>query len=105
MKVSSVDADRFVSSVQPLLKGRDLPGLLKFLKSNWTAEEIVGLLSAENQDARKVAALCLGLVGTHCCIKPLADRLRDDDPMVNQMAEHALWQIWFRMSSPEANHQ
>ena len=33
------------------------------LKSNWTKEQIVGLLASPNCDARKVAALALSLVG------------------------------------------
>jgi tetratricopeptide (TPR) repeat protein len=42
-------------------------------------------------------------VGTKPCVKPLAKHLKDPDPMVNQMAEHALWSIWFRAGRPQAN--
>jgi len=35
-------------------------------------------------------------VGTKCCIPMLVAQLKDPDPMANQMAEHALWSIWFR---------
>ncbi len=32
--------------------------------------------------------------------------LRDPDPIVNEMAEHALWSIWFRCGKThEANHE
>lgn len=91
--------------VQPLLERQDLPALLTFLKSRWTPEQIIGLLSCDHEDARKVATLILGLVGTKCCINALCPRLQDPDPIVNQMAEHALWTIWFRCGPPEANHQ
>jgi len=100
----AIDPDLFVARVQPLLEKRDLTGLLSMLKANWTKEQIVGLLSSSHCDARKVAALALSLVGCKGCIPPIAERLKDPDPMVNQMAEHALWAIWFRSSnSDQAN--
>jgi len=73
------------------------------LKANWTKEEIVGLLSSSNCDARKVAALALSLVGCKGCIPAIAEQLKDSDPMVNEMAQHALWSIWFRSGNDQAN--
>jgi tetratricopeptide (TPR) repeat protein len=43
-------------------------------------------------------------VGTTCCIEPLARMLKDPDALVNQLAEHALWSVWFRLGKEEANH-
>lgn len=100
---SEIDAAEFVASVKPLLKAKDLPGLLCHLRANWSAEQIASLLSSGDHDARKVAALSLALVGRKCCIPALAQRLRDGDAMTNQIAEHALWSIWFRSGSPPAN--
>ena len=105
MTASPVDPVEFVGVVKPLLEARDLEGLLSTLKGRWTADQIVSLLSCKHCDARKVAALSLGLVGGRCCIPPLAARLKDSDKMVNQMAEHALWSVWFRSGTPEANHE
>lgn len=102
---STVDADRFVATVQPLLQCKDVKGLRELLKANWTSDQILGMLTCDHCDARKVAALALALVGKKCCVDALARQLRDEDPMINQMAEHALWSIWFRSSTPEANHQ
>ena len=100
---SGIDPCRFVESVKPLLEARDLEGLFCYLRGNYTAEQITSLLSCANCDARKVAALALALVGRKCCIPAVAERLRDPDAMTNQMAEHALWSIWFRCGSAEAN--
>ncbi|MGH7179792.1 MAG: tetratricopeptide repeat protein, partial [Tepidisphaeraceae bacterium] len=100
-----IDPGEFVSTVQPLLERRDLQSLYALLKGRWTAAQIVSLLSCRCCDARKVAALCLSLVGQSCCIPELAMRLCDSDPMVNQMAEHAMWSIWFRGGCPKANHE
>lgn len=94
-----------MSSVKPLLEAQDLDGLLCHLKRHWTAEQITGLLSGADKDARKVAALALSLVGGKCCIPKVAERLKDPDPLTNQMAEHALWSIWFRCGTPAANDE
>ena len=106
MPLPPIDPNHFVSAVQPLLEGKDLKGLLALLKANWTSAQITSLLGGRHEDARKVAALALSLVGCKHCVGDLAERLRDPDPVVNAMAEHALWSIWFRSgSSQEANHQ
>lgn len=99
-----VDPDEFVRAVKPVLERKDLGGLLALLKSRYTAPQIVALLVGPHCDARKVAALSLSLVGCDACLAPLAEQLKDPDPMVNQMAEHAIWSIWFRGGSDEANH-
>jgi tetratricopeptide (TPR) repeat protein len=101
----SIDPDEFISAVGPLLESKDLPGLLCLLKTKWTYDQIRGLLNSRHNDAKKVALLALGLVAPSCCIPDVAAQLRDDDPMVNEMAEHALWMVWFRAGTPEANHE
>jgi tetratricopeptide (TPR) repeat protein len=105
MTTSQIDAALFVDTVQPLLEQRDLQGLVSLLKTSWSSQQIVPLLQSPNGDARKVAALALSLVGKRCCTSELVDALKDRDPMVSQMAEHALWCIWFRSGSGEANHE
>jgi len=98
-----IDPASFVASVKPLLERRDLPALLGHLRRNWTPEQITSLLACRDGDARKVAALALSLVGSSRCIPALVQRLRDPDSMTNQLAENALWSIWFRAGPPEAN--
>jgi tetratricopeptide (TPR) repeat protein len=93
----------FVASVKPLLEAKDLEGLHCHLKQHYTPEQITSLLSDSCCDVRKVAALALSLVGGRCCIPVIAERLKDRDSMTNQMAEHALWSIWFRCGTPAAN--
>ncbi len=102
---SLIDPEKFVREVQPVLEQKDLGALLEFLKQRWTGEQIISLLKSQCCDARKVAALCLALVGCQRCLDELARLLKDPDPMVNQMAEHAMWSIWFRGGTAEANHQ
>ena len=104
-ELTSIDPDAFIEAIQPLLERKDVCGLWTLLKSRWTHEEIRGLLASKHNDAKKVALLALGLVAPSCCIPDLAGQLRDPDPMVNEMAEHALWAVWFRGGSEQANHE
>lgn len=83
-----------------------MPGLLRLLEANWTCEQIEALLQSNHTDAKKVALLAVGLVGPRECLPKLARHLKDWDPVVYELAEHAMWSIWLRLgNSPEANHQ
>ena len=100
-----IDPAEFVAAVQPLLVGCDAPGLISLVRSRWTDDQITSLFRCENADVRKVAALSISLVGGKDCLPDLAPLLKDPDPVVNQMAEHAMWSVWFRSGLPEANHE
>src|ERR1700722_2554137 len=104
--LTQIEPIQFIQLVQPLLEKNDLNGLLALLKQHWEPQDIVDLLRGDHIDARKVALLALGLVGERCCVRELAHHLRDPDPIVNQLAEHALWSVWFRSGkSCQANRQ
>ena len=103
--MQEINPAEFVASVQPLLEAQDPDALLKLLKSRWDRQQIVSLLTCECCDTRKVAALALALVGGKCCLQDLGNQLNHPDPVVNQMAEHAMWSIWLRCGTPEANHE
>jgi tetratricopeptide (TPR) repeat protein len=100
-----IEPCEFIDAVQPLLERQDLPGLMSLLKTRWTGDQLRELLKGNHLDAKKVALLALSYVGTGCCAKELAQQLKDPDPIVNEMAEHALWSIWFRLGTPPANHE
>jgi tetratricopeptide (TPR) repeat protein len=104
--LTQIEPQQFIQLVQPLLEANDLSGLLALLKQRWAPQDIVDLLRSDHIDARKLALLALGLVGERCCVRELAHQLRDPDPAVNGIAEHALWSIWFRSGkSCQANRQ
>ena len=99
-----IDPVDFIARVQPLLERKDAEALATLLKHRYTKEQIVTLLHSTHRDARKVATLAISLVGTPCCLHKLAPLLKDPDPMVYQLAEHAMWSIFFRSGrTPEAN--
>jgi len=98
-----IDPDEFVRRVAPTLEKRDAHGLATVVRRNWSLVQVAGLLDGSHTDARKVAALALSLIGTDSCLDALARQLRHPDPVVAQMAEHAMWSIWFRGGTAEAN--
>ena len=102
---SPIDPGAFIEAVQPLRSGRTFR-LLTLLKTRWTYEQLRSLLHADDHpDSKKVALLALGLVGGKCCVPELAVELRSQDRMVNEMAEHALWSVWFRCGTDQANYE
>jgi tetratricopeptide (TPR) repeat protein len=95
-QLTAIDPSQFVALVEPLLARQDLAGLLQLLKTHWSPEQIRDLMRSPHTDARKVALLALALVGPTCCADELSYQLKDSDAMIRDLAEHALWAIWFR---------
>jgi tetratricopeptide (TPR) repeat protein len=97
-----INPEEFISSLEPSLSQGRLEEALHRVRARWTADQIVVLLRDKSADVQKVAALALSLVGDRSAIGPLAVALHDCDEMVVQVAEHALWSVWFRLGSPRA---
>src|SRR5436190_3895627 len=101
-KTATVNAQEFMTSLQPSLSEGRLEEALELVRQRWTSPQITELLANGAGDVRKVAALALALVGDHTTVRPLAVALHDRDAMVSQMAEHALWTLWFRLGKTRA---
>jgi tetratricopeptide (TPR) repeat protein len=99
---TSIDPGEFINTLQPSLTQGNMEQALLQLKHRWKTPQIILLLKDKSADVRKVAALALSLVGDRCSVQPLAVALHDADPMVSQVAEHALWSVWFRIGQPRA---
>ncbi|MCH7812707.1 MAG: tetratricopeptide repeat protein [Planctomycetes bacterium] len=93
---------RFVASVLGHLRRCDPDALRDELDAGWSNELLVAFLRGDDDDTAKVAAACLGVVGTLEHSAALAGALHHDDAVMVTMAEHALWQIWFRSARPPA---
>ena len=100
-----IDPEQFVALVREPVQSRDTAALARLIQDRWSHEQIIRLLDSHCADARKLAALALGFVGDRRSITALAGCLRDPDPMVNQMAEHALWSVWFRSGTKAAQER
>jgi len=99
---SRSDAETFVKVVTPAIKAGDARALADLVLSRWTPGQLCPMLEHPKADVRRVVAVVLGLVGDRAAMDGLTRALHDDDPQVNQMAEHSLWAIWFRSGSNEA---
>jgi tetratricopeptide (TPR) repeat protein len=66
----------------------------------YTEGTLQRLVQAGDRLHRRAAAFALGLLGSFSSSQLLAERLKDDDPVVRQLAEDALWSIWFRADTP-----
>ena len=99
---ATIDAQEFISAVEPSLSQGNVEEALGLVRARWSPSQVVLLLRDKSSDVRKVAALALALVGDWQTIGPLAVALHDADAMVVQVAEHALWSVWFRLGSPRA---
>jgi len=98
----AIDPLEFIGAMGPPLSEGNIEAAVAHVRSRWTPAQVTGLLHDKSPDVRKVAALSLALVGDAHAVPPLAVALHDPDAMVVQMAEHALWSIWFRLGSSPA---
>jgi tetratricopeptide (TPR) repeat protein len=92
----------FIQTLQPSLSQGKLEEAICRVQARWTLSQILSLLSDKSPDVRKVAAFALSMIGDRSAVQPLAVVLHDADPNVVQMAEHALWSVWFRLANPRA---
>lgn len=96
------DPEHFLNQVMPWLNGNDAGQLAQLAREHWTVSQLCDLLACSHTDARRLAAVLLGLIGDVKVVDCLSRALHDADEQVNQMAEHGLWAIWFRSGSPHA---
>jgi len=80
--------------------------ILVMVSRNGTAEPVsqaIALLQKGNTSERRHAVEVLAQLGDARAAQPLAQALRDDDVLVRETAEQALWSIWHRSGNPEVD--
>lgn len=97
-----IDEKVFIEVVRPALAVGDATALAKEVGMRWKPCQVGKLLTSQDKDVRRVAAVALGMIGTQREVPALARALHDPDDCVNKMAEHSLWSVWFRSGRPEA---
>jgi tetratricopeptide (TPR) repeat protein len=85
------------------LRDQDIEGFRRSVQARYTEGTLARLATSGGTKARRAAVLALGLVGGFEVNEAVARRLRDDDPVVRELAVNALWAIWFRAGTPEQN--
>jgi len=105
MQAKSIDSDAFIQLIRPALESRDADALASVVREHCDTAQLCALMREGTLDARKAVCLTLGLVGGADCTGCLARALHDGDGVVAELAEHALWSIWFRLGSPEATDE
>lgn len=68
----------------------------KKVGERYTEGTLQRMLECPDVQARRAGVLALGLMGTMQSNQALAGRLRDGDRQLRQMANDALWAVWFR---------
>jgi tetratricopeptide (TPR) repeat protein len=71
--------------------------------TRYTEGTLSRLIGSGSVQARRAAVLALGLSGTFASNAAVGRALKDSDRTVRQLANEALWAIWFRADSPENN--
>lgn len=102
MPDNEVQSQSFLDCVRPALAERDAEQLADAVRESYDVATLRQLLAEGTLDARRVASLTLGLVGDNDAVPALAEALHDEDKVVAELAEQALWSIWFRAGQPEA---
>jgi tetratricopeptide (TPR) repeat protein len=80
--------------------------VLAFASRNGSAEpvmEAITLLQQGNATARRHAVEVLAQMGDQRAVQPLARALHDDDVLVRETAEQALWSIWHRSGKSDVD--
>lgn len=73
------------------------------VSARYSEATLARLLRIGGVQARRAAVLALGLVGGFESNAAVAGALQDKDPTVRNLADNALWSIWFRADTPENN--
>jgi tetratricopeptide (TPR) repeat protein len=93
-----------VGYVKELTHTLDLDRFRAAVRARYTEETLSRLLEqSTDYSTRFSVVFALQYVGTFACNGAVAGVLQDDDPKIRELAENALWAIWFRADTDENN--
>ena len=85
------------------LRTQDIEAFRVAVEARYSEGTLARLAESGPTRARRAAVLALGIVGGYGSNTAVAERLKDDDPVVRELAIDALWGIWFRAGTPAQN--
>ena len=92
-----------VDFYQAFLRDQDVETFRRNVASRYTESTLARLLRDGGLESRRASVLALGLYGGFASNAAVARGLRDPDATVRNLADKALWAIWFRADTPENN--
>ena len=94
-------ASVLVDYFETFLRDKDIEAFHRGVMARYTEGTLARLARSGTPQSRRAAFLALGLMGTFGVNEVVARGLRDQDPTVRNLAQNALWAIWFRADTPE----
>ena len=92
-----------VDHFETFLRDKDIEAFQRGVMARYTEATLARLARSGSPQSRRAAILALGLTGTFQVNDVVARSLRDPDPVVRNLAQNALWAIWFRADTDENN--
>jgi tetratricopeptide (TPR) repeat protein len=88
---------------ESFLRDQDLESFRQRVSVRYTEGTLGRLVDSGTTQSRRAAVFALGLFGSYAANATVARALRDNDPVVRDLANNALWAIWFRADTTENN--
>lgn len=98
----AIDPNDFLTTITPHLTRHDAAAVAQCVQARWEPRQVRRLLRDGDPHVRGSAAMVLGLIGSMADAAALTEALKDGNECVHEMAEHALWSVWFRAGKAEA---
>lgn len=102
MRIPPIQGSEFLKVAVAAHQAGGLDQLAAEVACRWNAASLCDLLINPEAEVRRMASMSLGLIGDRSVTKYLSVGLRDSDQRVTELTEDALWSIWFRSGSDEA---
>ena len=96
------EAQEFLNILEPFVRAGDLNRAAECIGRSWCGGKLCAFLTHGRPEVRRAAAMGLTLLGNTKAIDPLVAALHDTDSRVYELAEDALWAIWFRAGNARA---
>ena len=96
------EGQEYLNILEPLMRAGDLNRAAECIKQFWCGGKLCAFLTHCEPEVRRAAVMGLSLVGNTQAIDPLVTALHDTDLRVYELAQDALWAIWFRAGNARA---
>ena len=92
-----------VDYYEAFLRDQDVDAFRRSVTARYGEATLTRLLHSGDLRARRASVLALGLFGGFESNAAVAHALKDTDPTIRNLADNALWAIWYRAHTPENN--